>query len=138
MAENKTKPTKKAIKPYLDSIENETRRADSFVLLAMLEEITQDPAVMWGESLIGFNSYHYKYKTGREGDMLLIGFSPRKQNLAIYLTDGCHNYKEELVQLGPHKTGKSCLYITQLKKIDLVVLKQILTSSYNKVKALYH
>lgn len=137
MSENKTKPTSISVSDFIDSVENETRSADSYVLLEMLQKITGHPAVMWGNSLIGFDSYHYKYDSGREGDMLMVGFSPRKQNLALYNT-GFKRYPELMEKLGKYKTGKSCLYINKLSDVDLKVLSKLFEKSYNHLKVKYN
>jgi len=98
--------------------------------LELFKRTTKEPAVMWGESIVGFGSYHYKYDSGREGDMPLTGFSPRKLNFSIYIMSGLSKQQKVLEQLGPHKTGKSCLYIKRLSDIDLDVLSELVNSSY--------
>ncbi|MFT7188602.1 MAG: hypothetical protein ACI9AV_001870 [Sediminicola sp.] len=137
MIENKTKPTKASVIRFLNSIENETRRNDSFVLIEKMTEITGKPAVMWGDSLVGFGSYHYKYDSGREGDMMLIGFSPRKHNLILIMT-GFDRFDELLHKLGGHKTGKSCLYIKKLSDIDIDILKELIVISYTHFNIKYN
>lgn len=138
MSENKTRPTNASVIEFLNSIENETRREDSFTMLKKMKEITGKPAVMWGDSLVGFGSYHYKYDSGREGDMLLTGFSPRKQNLTLYIMAGFERFEELLQKLGPHKTGKSCLYIKKLSDIDMDILTELITASYNHFNRKYN
>lgn len=130
MKENKTRPNNKSVSAFLDSIEGEEKRKDSHTLLRLFKSITHEPAIMWGESIIGFGSYHYKYDSGREGDMCITGFSPRKSNFSIYILSGFSNYPELLKRLGPHKTGKVCLYIKRLSNIDMDVLSQLIESSY--------
>ena len=130
MSENKTIPNNASVTEFLKTVENETRREDSFVILEKMKEITGKPAVMWGNSIVGFGSYHYKYDSGREGDMLITGFSPRKQNLTLYILDGFGGYQELLSKLGPHKTGKSCLYIKKLSDIDMDILTELISTSF--------
>lgn len=129
MSENKTKPSELSIDSFLQSVSPQ-RQQESQVLIEMMQTISDEPAVMWGPSIIGFGSYHYKYETGREGDMPMIGFSPRKASLTIYIYDGFHEYGDLLDQLGKHKTSVSCLYITKLTDISLPVLQEIVQRSY--------
>lgn len=130
MTENKTRPNNNSVIAFLNSVEGEEKRKDSHALLQLFKSITLEPAVMWGESIVGFGSYHYKYDSGREGDMCITGFSPRKSNFSIYIMSGFSNYQELLEQLGPHKTGKACLYVKRLSDIDMDVLSEIIRSSY--------
>ncbi|SHE92156.1 protein of unknown function (DU1801) [Arenibacter palladensis] len=130
MTENKTKANNKSVIAFLDSMEDEEKRKDAYVLMELFKNITHEPAVMWGESIVGFGSYHYKYDSGREGDMCITGFSPRKANFSIYIMSGFSNQQELLKQLGPHKTGKACLYIKRLSDIDMDVLSEMIRSSY--------
>lgn len=109
MSENKTRPTSSSVFDFIDAMENDTLRSNSHVLLDLFKKITDHPPVLWGNSLIGFGSYHYKYDSGREGDMLVAGFSPRKQCLALYNT-GFIRYPELMKKLEKHKTSGSCLY----------------------------
>ena len=127
--QNKTVPTTQSAKEFIDSVENEVKRNDSLTLLQMMSEVTECPAVMWGSSLIGFGTYHYKYASGREGDFFLTGFSPRKQALTIYIMPGFSEYEELLAKLGKHKTGKSCLYVNKLDDIDCDLLRDLITKS---------
>ncbi len=138
MSENKTIPTNASVTEFLNTIENETRREDSFVILKKMKEITGKPAVMWGNSIVGFGSYHYKYDSGREGDILITGFSPRKQNLTLYILDGFDGYQELLSKLGPHKTGKSCLYIKKLSDIDMDILTKLISTSFTHFDKKYN
>ncbi len=138
MSENKTIPTNASVTEFLNTIENETRREDSFVILKKMKEITGKPAVMWGNSIVGFGSYHYKYDSGREGDILITGFSPRKQNLTLYILDGFDGYQELLSKLGPHKTGKSCLYIKKLSDIDMDILTELISTSFTHFDKKYN
>lgn len=129
MAENKTKPTDTSVTEFLNSIENEKKRQDSFAIMELMKEVTGEEPKMWGDSMVGFGSYHYKYASGREGDMFLAGFSPRKQNLTLYIMAGFDNYEALLNQLGKFKTGKSCLYVNKIADVNLDVLKELVTQS---------
>ena len=137
MTELKTKPTKKSVEQFLKKVENPTKREDSFTILELMKEITQEEAVMWGDSIVGFGSYHYKYASGREGDWPIVGFSPRKQNLALYIMAGFDDYEEILKNLGKFKTGKSCLYINKLKDVDTQSLKKLISESVKYMKKQY-
>lgn len=132
-AQNKTQPTKVSVKDFLSGIQDVQRMKDAEVLVRLMRKITGKTAVMWGPSIIGFGQYHYKYESGREGDIGAIGFSPRASNLTVYLVDGTSKYRALLRNLGPHKTGKVCLYIKHLKDIDMAVLEKIVTTSYKYV-----
>lgn len=129
MSDNKTKPTNTPIEDFLATVSPQ-RADEARQIITIMARITGEPAVMWGPSIIGFGSVHYKYDSGREGDMPLLGFSPRKANLTIYFMEGFDGYEDELAKLGPAKTSKSCLYVTDLAKIDLGVLTHMLESSY--------
>lgn len=134
MSENKTQPTDQQVIDFLNSVEHKTRRADGLALLAMMHEITGEAAVMWGSSIVGFGSYHYKYESGREGDMPLVGFSPRKQAMTLYIMPGFDEYDEMLAELGKHKIGKACLYINKLADVDQEVLRRLVKHSYEHMK----
>lgn len=137
MAENKTAPTTLSVKHFLAGVKNETRREDAQVLLKMMREITGKRARMWGNSMIGFDKYHYKYDSGREGDMLMVGFSPRSQNMAIYIMPGFKPFEKTMARLGKHKTGASCLYVNKLADVDLKVLRRLITQSYKLMQKRY-
>lgn len=134
MSENKTRPTNQNVIAFLNSVDHKTRREDSFTLLEMMKEVTGEDAVMWGSSIVGFGSCHYKYESGREGDMPLIGFSPRKQSLTLYIMPGFDDYEEMLAELGKHKTGKSCLYVNKLADVNEEVLRRLIKRSYGHMK----
>lgn len=138
MAGNKTVATKASVTKFLDSVEDETKQKDSYVLLEMMQKITGKPPVMWGETIVGFDEYHYKYDSGREGDMLLIGFSPRKQNLTLYVMVHTNDFKKLLGTLGKYKTSKACLYIKRLSDVDLDILYKIIEKSYKYYKKKFH
>ena len=139
MAELKTKQNDGDVTQFLNSVEDEKKRADAHTIRALMEEITQEPAQMWGESIVGFGRYHYTYDSGREGDWFLVGFSPRKRNLTLYINIMAEfkDYDTLLAQLGKHKTGKSCLYINKLKDVDMDVLKQLITRSVEHMREQY-
>jgi len=121
------------VRAFVDAVPGATRRRDAETLLAMFGRITGEPARMWYSTIIGFGSYHYKYESGREGDAGAAGFSPRKAATTIYLPDGVGAHADALARLGPHKTGLVCLYITNLDKVDLTVLEEIVTESHRAV-----
>jgi hypothetical protein len=127
MAEIKTKPTEVAVDDFIDAVPNPQRREDAKKVRAMMERISGEPARMWGPTIIGFGSYHYKYDSGHEGTMCRLGFSPRKAELVLYvLTDGAAAGEEaQLARLGKHKTGKCCLYIRKLSDVDEAVLEEM-------------
>jgi hypothetical protein len=133
MANLKTKPNEKNVEAFLKSVESEKKRKDSFKILDLMRRITDEAPVMWGPSIVGFGSYHYKYASGREGDWLLTGFSPRKQNLTLYIMSGFDRYEELLKKLGKYKTGQSCLYIKKLEDIDLEVLEELIRQSVDEI-----
>lgn len=134
MSDNKTKPTDVSVEGFLATI-SEQRAHEARQIIDIMARITGESAMMWRPSIIGFGSVHYKYDTGREGDMPLLGFSPRKASLTIYFMEGFEGYGDELAKLGPAKTSKSCLYVTKLANIDLDVLERMLKSSYNLYSA---
>lgn len=137
MADQKTKPTGVRVEDFIESVESETRRTDAYHLLRMMKSITGEPPVMWGPSMIGFGSYHYKYASGHEGDSFITGFSPRKASLVVYIIPGFDQYKDYLARLGPHKTGSSCLYIKRLADIDTSILEELIRESYRYAKKTY-
>jgi hypothetical protein len=132
MAENKTRQNDQSVIAFLEKIENESRRKDGFALLELMKEATGAEARMWGESIIGFGSYHYKYESGREGDSMVVGFSPRKQNLALYGLGGDVLDEKLLNKLGKYKTGKSCLYLNKLADADPQVLRDMVKQAYHR------
>lgn len=137
MSELKTKATKASVMKFLEGVENEQRRADALKMLELMLKITKREARMWGSSMVGFGSYHYKYASGREGDWLLTGFSPRKNDLTVYIMNGFSSYSDLMSKLGKYKTGKSCLYIKKLEDIDLKVLSQLIRKSLNDMRKTY-
>jgi hypothetical protein len=135
MAQLKTRPNDKNVVEFLNAVENETKREDSFTILELMQQVTGSEPIMWGDSIIGFGSYHYKYASGREADWFLTGFSPRVQNLTLYIMSGFDEYDDLLGKLGKHSTGKSCLYVKRLENIDLDVLKELVEKSVAHMKA---
>lgn len=134
-AENKTKPTQTSPEDYLASLD-EARRDDGLKLMHIMHEVTGEPATMWGPSIIGFGSYHYKYESGREGDSLKVGFSPRKAAIVLYglvYYDLSETANEQLLsKLGPYTRGKGCVYIKKLAAIDEGVLRTMIKNAYAK------
>ena len=129
MAENKTKPTEASVIEFINQVEDEQKKQDAFVILELMKSITKEEPVLWGPSLIGFGNYHYKYESGREGDFFIVGFSPRKTALTIYIMPGFERYNDFMQKLGKFKTGKSCLYLKKLADIDLEVLTELIKAS---------
>lgn len=129
MAENKTKPTAASVADFLDAVPNAQRRADAKKVCAMMERLSGYSPVLWGPSIVGFGSYHYRYDSGREGDAGRIGFSPRSTALVLYLVDGYKGKEAQLARLGKHKTGVSCLYINKLSDVDEGVLEEMVRDS---------
>ena len=134
MAENKTTPNDRDVEQFLNSFDDERKRKDNFTILELMKQVTGLEPRMWGSSIVGFGSYHYKYESGREGDMPLAGFSPRKQNLTLYIMGGFERYDDLLKKLGKHTTGKGCLYIKRLDDVDLPTLKSLIEESVKHVK----
>jgi len=134
MAELKTKVNNASVGKFIKSIKDERIREDCYKILDIMKKATKAGPKMWGTSIIGFGSYHYKYASGREGDWMLTGFSPRKQNLTLYIMPGFAEYDGLLKKLGKHTIGKSCLYIKKLEDVDQKVLKELVTKSVKKMK----
>ncbi len=134
----KTQPTRASVTKFLNNIPDPQKKEDCKTLCKMMETITQTKPVMWGDSIVGFGSYHYKYQSGREGDWFLTGFSPRKQNLTIYVMNGFDHYEDYLEKLGKVKSSVSCLYLKKLDDVDNKVLKKMLTDSVNYLQKRYN
>jgi hypothetical protein len=135
-AELKTKVNNASVEGFLNSVKDEQTREDCFEILKIMQQVTKEEPKMWGTSIIGFGSYHYKGASGREGDWMLTGFSPRKQNLTLYLMHGFDVHKDLLKKLGKHKTSMGCLYIKKLEDVDKKVLKELVTESVKTTKKL--
>jgi hypothetical protein len=134
MTKNKSKPTDASVTAFLNKVKEKQKRDDCFALITMMRAVTKKEAVMWGSAIIGFGTYHYVYESGREGDTILIGFSPRKSNISIYLMGGLSDVENELTKLGKYKTGGGCLYIKSLSDVNEDVLKKLLTKAYKDAK----
>lgn len=135
MAELKTQKNDASVVDFLNSVENDRRREDSFRVLELMGDITGDEPAMWGTSIVGFGSYRYRYASGREAEWFVTGFSPRKQSLTLYIMSGFESYDQLLENLGKHKTGKSCLYINKLDDVDLDVLRDLIQESVDHMAA---
>jgi len=133
----KTKKNRASVQQFLGSVDNEKRRKDARTVLKLMQEITGEKPAMWGSSIIGFGSYHYRYESGREGDWMLTGFSPRKQALTLYIMSGFRRYEDLMSRLGKYKTGKSCLYVKNLEDIDLDVLRELIAESVAFMRRTY-
>src|SRR6266436_1255497 len=129
MADNQTKPTKASVAAFINALTDQTKRADAKVLVKLMQNVTGEKPKMWGPSIIGFGSYHYTYDSGREGDMPLIGFSPRKPATVLYGMTGYSHSGALLAKLGKHTTGKGCLYIKKLADVDQKVLETLVVKS---------
>jgi hypothetical protein len=135
VADNKTKPEKSSVAAFVDAIPDETRRADAKALVKLMQRATGEKPKMWGPSIVGFGSYHYKYESGREGDMPLVGFSPRKPATVLYGLRGAGDADKLLAELGKHSTGKGCVYVKRLADVDAKVLESLVTKSVAAARA---
>ena len=129
MAENKTKRNNASVSGFLAKIKDPRARADSQAIVRIMQEVTGMKPEMWGSSIVGFGTYHYKYASGHEGDWFKTGFSPRKQNLTLYIMSGFEEYDNLMSKLGKYKNGKSCIYIKQIEDIELEILKELIAAS---------
>lgn len=134
MAELKTKQTEKSVKEFIAAIADETRREDCLTISKMMKKVTKAEPRMWGTSIVGFGIRHYKYASGHEGDACVIGFSPRKQEISLYLRCGDGRSDALLKKLGKHKAGKGCLYIKKLSDVDLDVLEELIQQAAKKTE----
>ena len=137
MAENKTKAMEASVEDYFAAIGDEARRKDCETLATLMTKVTKQQPTMWGASIVGFGSYHYKYESGREGDSCLTGFASRKNDISVYLTANVLGQDELLLKLGKHKIGKGCLYVRKLGDIDLTVLEQLVVNAFMERKSHY-
>jgi len=137
MAENKTRATSASVHSYLAAIENEGQRKDCQALVDLMRKTTKEEPRMWGPSIVGFGSYHYKYESGREGDSCATGFAARKNEIAVYLVAEAAEQGDLLSQLGKHKMGKACLYIRRLSDVDTKVLEKLIKGSVAEVRRRY-
>ena len=130
---NKTQPTNEEVANLLNAVEPENRKLEGLQLNEIFQEVTGDEGTMWGASIIGYGTYHYKYESGREGDFMRTGFSPRKAKHSLYIMGDHSRYQALFDQLGKYKTGKSCLYINKLADVDIEVLKKLIKASYDYI-----
>lgn len=137
MAETKTKPTQMKVADFIDAAPDAVRREDAKTLVALMSRVTGEEPVMWGPSIIGFGSYHYRYESGHEGDACRLGFSPRKAELVLYVLTGSPEQEAPLARLGKHRTGKSCLYIKKLADVDMAALEEIVRGALAWMEARY-
>jgi len=135
MNENKTVPTDQPVNDFLSNLEDEQQVADSLVLIEMMHEITGEPAVMWGSAIIGFGKAHYKYESGREGDIPKLSFSPRKGKLSLYITYWPEKYKKQLDEMGKYSHSKACIYIKSLRDVDTIKLHDVMRKMYRDNEA---
>ena len=134
--ELKTQVNEASVEGFLNSVEDEQKRAECFEIFKMMKQVTKEEPKMWGASIVGFGSYHYKGASGREGDWFITGFSPRKQNLTLYLNHGFDVHEDLLKKLGKYKTGMGCLYVKKLDDVDKKVLRELVTESVKRMKQL--
>ena len=137
MSDLETRPTDASVEAFLDAVDDERKRSDARIVAAMMGEITGSTGVMWGSSIVGFGTYHYRYASGREGTFFETGFAPRKRALTLYVMAGFSEYEELLGRLGKHTTGKSCLYMRRLAEVDLDVLRDLLERSVAYIRSKY-
>jgi hypothetical protein len=137
VAELKTRPTKVSIDTFLERIADEARRGDCRTLVRLMKRATGERPTMWGPSMVGFGSYHYRYASGHEGDCFLAGFAPRKRELTLYIMSGFDRYNALMARLGKFRTGKACLYVKRLDDIDLAVLEELVSASVKHLKQWY-
>ena len=136
-SQNKTIATKQDVSTFVEAIKDQAQISDTKELIRLMKKITGEKPVIWGDSIVGFGTYHYKYASGREGDFMKIGFAPRKNKFSIYIMAGFRRYEELLADLGNYKTGKSCLYIKNLGQIDKKVLSELIDQSYRYMTEKY-
>lgn len=137
MAQNKTTENELSVTDFLNAVTDETKRTDCFALSHIITEITGFKAKMWGTAIIGFGSYHYKYESGREGDAPLVGFSPRKEAIALYFSAHFKDRDELLAKFGKHKTAKACVYVKKMSDIDVNILREMISNSVAHIQQLY-
>ena len=136
MAQPKTRPTTESVEKFVNRIPDEQRRMDCFRVLEIMKAVTKVEPAMWGTSIVGFGRHQYKYESGTKGEWFLVGFSPRKQDLTLYLMSGLERYKDLLTKLGKHKTGRACLYIKKLDDVDLPTLKTLIKQTVADIYAM--
>ena len=134
MSEQKTQPTELSVDTYLNGLDDKQKAEDSRTLIQIMNQITGEPAVMWGASMIGFGKFHYVYESGHEGDTFLVGFAPRSKALTLYLATDLSALADELAELGPHKLGKGCLYVKRLSDVNADVLRKLIIQSVDQAR----
>lgn len=137
MAENKTIPTSASVSDFLNALQDETLRKDSFAVMEAMSTVSGEKAVMWGENIIGFGQYHYKYDSGREGDFFRIGFAPRKSGLALYLSSGHKDLSDILVRMGKYKLSGSCIHVKRLRDVDIDVMNELFQGAWSQMQVRY-
>ena len=137
MSDLKTRKNDSKVIDFINGVEDKQKRRDCHEVIQIMKEVTGKEPEMWGNSIVGFGSYHYKYESGREGDWFLTGFSPRKEILSLYIMAGFSQYESLLTDLGKHKTGKSCLYIKRLQDVNLNILREMISSSVQMIEKKY-
>lgn len=137
MVELKTQKNVASVEAFINQVEDPKKREDSFAIIELMRKVTGSKPKMWGGSIVGFGTYHYVYVSGNSGDWPVVGFSPRKQNLTLYIMVGFSKYEELMEKLGKHKTGKSCLYVKNLSDIDMEVLETLIAESVEYMKGKY-
>lgn len=137
MAEARTRPNDRSVKRFLEGVAEERMREDAWVLVGLMSKATKTEPRMWGSSIVGFGSYHYRYASGREGDWPVVGFAPRKQGLVLYIMDGFARYGDLLATLGKHRTSKSCLYVRRLEDVHLPTLRKLVQQSVRHMVAVH-
>jgi hypothetical protein len=133
MAELKTQRTDASVADFLAGVDNDPRREDAQAVCALMTEVTGEQPAMWGASIVGFGSYEYRYGSGQQGVWLAVGFSPRKQSLTVYISEGLDGHADLLRRLGRHSTGKSCLYLARLSEVDLEVLRELVRQGFDQL-----
>ena len=136
MAENKTQKTDLSVTDFLNSLPDETKRRDSFTVLELMKQVSGSEPKMWGASIVGFGRYHYKYGSGREADWMQVAFSPRKNNITLYMMSGFAGYENLLKKLGKHSCGKGCLYVKRLSDVHIPTLEKLVNASVKRVRAM--
>lgn len=137
MAAPKMRPTQASVTEYLNQIEHERKRTEAYQLLELFTEVTGYPPVLWGDSIIGFGTYHYTYPSGREGDAPLVGFASRKAKIVLYIIESSEDFDDLLSRLGKHTSSKACIYVNKLSDINLEVVKEMIDKTIDLVKAMY-
>lgn len=137
MAELKTKKNNASVSKFLKQVTDKQKQKDSFAILELMKQVTKEEPKMWGSAIVGFGQYSYEYSSGQKGDWPIVAFSPRKQNLSVYIMSGFEKREELLSKLGKHKTGKACLYINKLEEVNVTILKKLIAESVHYMKKKY-